>query len=69
MTARVAALSRAVCLGVLLLSGCAHAQPAAPAVNVRAQRALTGDLDRIFGAPPTANALWGVQIKSLGTIS
>jgi D-alanyl-D-alanine carboxypeptidase/D-alanyl-D-alanine-endopeptidase (penicillin-binding protein 4) len=65
VTARVAALSRALCLGALLLSGCAHAQPAAPAVNVRAQRALTGDLDRIFGAPPTANALWGVQIKSL----
>ena len=55
-------------LGALTLAGaggCASTPAAAPQANVRVVRALAADLDRIFNAPPTANALWGVQIKSL----
>ena len=66
--ARVRAVSRALCLGVLLATGCTHAAPATtPKPNPRVERVLTSDLDRIFGAPVTSNALWGVQIKSLDT--
>jgi serine-type D-Ala-D-Ala carboxypeptidase/endopeptidase (penicillin-binding protein 4) len=55
-------------VSALLLSGCAHAQPSSNIrVNPRAERVLAADLDRIFAAPPTENALWGVQIKSLDT--
>ena len=60
-------VSRALCVSALLLTGCAHAPAAAPQVNIRAQRALAGDLDRVFGASLTQNALWGVQVKSLDT--
>src|SRR5690242_16757628 len=58
-----------LCLGGMAgVSGCASATAAAaPKVNPRADRALTSDLDRIFGAPLTDNALWGVQVKSLDT--
>jgi D-alanyl-D-alanine carboxypeptidase/D-alanyl-D-alanine-endopeptidase (penicillin-binding protein 4) len=49
-----------------LALGCAHAAPTtSPQPNPRAARTLAADLDRIFGSPLTAHALWGVQIKSL----
>ena len=57
---------RALGVSAVLLSGCAHAQPASNVqVNTRAARTLAGDLDRIFGANLTSNALWGVHVKSL----
>ena len=68
MTGRGLAVSRALCLGAVLLSGCAHAAPAtAPKPNPRAERSLAADLTGIFGSAMTANALWGVHIKSLDT--
>ncbi len=49
-----------------IAAGCTHAAPATtPTPNVGTERALRADLDRIFGAPLTAHALWGVQVKSL----
>ena len=55
-------------IALLLAAGCSHAPPAtAPKPNPRVERLLTSDLDRIFGAPWTSNALWGVQVKSLDT--
>jgi D-alanyl-D-alanine carboxypeptidase/D-alanyl-D-alanine-endopeptidase (penicillin-binding protein 4) len=66
--ARVRAVGRALCLGALLAAGCTHAAPAtAPKPNPRVERVLTSDLDRIFGAPVTSNALWGVLVKSVDT--
>ena len=46
-------------------SGCASTPAARPAANPRAVRALAADLDRIFNASHTQNALWGVLVKSL----
>ena len=60
------AVSRALGVSAVLLSGCAHAQPStAVRVNPAAVRALDADLDRIFNAAITENAVWGVQVKSL----
>jgi D-alanyl-D-alanine carboxypeptidase/D-alanyl-D-alanine-endopeptidase (penicillin-binding protein 4) len=51
-----------------LALGCTHAAPAtSPRSNPHAERSLTADLNRIFGAPLTSSALWGVRIKSLDT--
>ena len=55
-------------LALVVAAGCTRAAPAtAPKPNPRVERVLTSDLDRIFGAQLTSNALWGVQIKSLET--
>ena len=63
---RIPAGIRALSVGTLLLTGCAHAQPStAVRVNPDAVRTLGADLDRIFTARLTDNAVWGVQIKSL----
>ena len=49
-----------------LAAGCTHAAPAtAPKPNAPAERTLAADLERIFSAPVTQHALWGVQVKSL----
>ncbi len=50
--------------GLVLLAACASAPPKS---NPGAERAVTADLDRIFGAPLTDHALWGVEVKSLDT--
>ena len=53
-------------LALAIAAGCSHAAPATtPKPNAGAERALRADLERIFNAPLTAQALWGVQIKSL----
>jgi D-alanyl-D-alanine carboxypeptidase/D-alanyl-D-alanine-endopeptidase (penicillin-binding protein 4) len=53
-------------LALVIAAGCTHAAPATSAKpNAGAERALRADLERIFSAPLTAQALWGVQIKSL----
>ena len=39
----------------------------APKPNPRAERALSSDLGRIFGAPVMEQGLWGVEVKSLDT--
>lgn len=53
---------------LLPLQGCTRAAPAtAPKPNARHERALRADLDQIFSAALTAQALWGVQVKSLET--
>jgi D-alanyl-D-alanine carboxypeptidase/D-alanyl-D-alanine-endopeptidase (penicillin-binding protein 4) len=55
-------------LSLLVVTGCTHAAPvASPRPNLRADRALVSDLDRIFGAPVMEQGLWGVQVKSLET--
>jgi D-alanyl-D-alanine carboxypeptidase/D-alanyl-D-alanine-endopeptidase (penicillin-binding protein 4) len=66
---RLAAAALCVlCLGgVAGAAGCASGSTAAPQANPRADRTLSHDLDRIFGAPVTANGLWGVLVKSLDT--
>ena len=62
------AVTRALVVSAVVLSGCAHAQPStAVRVNPAAVRALDADLDRIFNAAVTQNAVWGVQVKSLDT--
>lgn len=50
----------------LAAASCTHAAPeTTPKASTRAERALTGDLDKIFNAAPMAQALWGVEVKSL----
>jgi len=58
-----------ICLAALLLaSGCTHAAPTtSPAATTHAERSLAADLDAIFGARVMAQALWGVEVKSLDT--
>jgi serine-type D-Ala-D-Ala carboxypeptidase/endopeptidase (penicillin-binding protein 4) len=57
-----------IAAGLLLIAGCASAPPAAaPKANPRAERSLAADLDRIFNAHITSQALWGVAVKSLDT--
>jgi D-alanyl-D-alanine carboxypeptidase/D-alanyl-D-alanine-endopeptidase (penicillin-binding protein 4) len=59
-----------VCLAAMLIAsgGCASAPPAGEArSNVRVERALRADLDRVFEASLTKHALWGVEVKSLDT--
>jgi serine-type D-Ala-D-Ala carboxypeptidase/endopeptidase (penicillin-binding protein 4) len=60
--------SAALAAGLLIIAGCASAPPAAaPKANPRAIRSLAADLDRIFNAPISSQALWGVEVKSLDT--
>jgi serine-type D-Ala-D-Ala carboxypeptidase/endopeptidase (penicillin-binding protein 4) len=61
-------VGRAVAASLLVVTGCTHAAPVvSPKPNLRAERALASDLDRIFGAPVMEQGLWGVQVKSLET--
>jgi len=53
-----------VAAGLLALTACASA-PVKP--NPGAERGVAADLDRIFNAPLTDHALWGVEVKSLDT--
>ena len=62
-----AALCALSLAGVTAVSGCASAPSHPAAVTPRAARTLGADLDRIFNAALTQNALWGVHIKSLDT--
>ncbi len=56
-------------LGVLCLAlgsaSCASHQP--PSINPQAERELAADLSRVFDAPITSQAIWGVEVKSLDT--
>lgn len=53
-----------VCLA-LGSASCASHRP--PALNPRAERELAADLSRVFDAPVTSQAIWGVEVKSLDT--
>ncbi len=60
--------ARAVAASLLVATACAHVPPATtPKANPRAERALTADLNRIFGAAVMEQGLWGVAVKSLDT--
>jgi D-alanyl-D-alanine carboxypeptidase/D-alanyl-D-alanine-endopeptidase (penicillin-binding protein 4) len=62
------AVARGLAASLLVLAGCTHATPVvSPKVHPRAERALTSDLNRIFGAPVMEQGLWGVEVKSLDT--
>jgi serine-type D-Ala-D-Ala carboxypeptidase/endopeptidase (penicillin-binding protein 4) len=61
-------ITKIVAASLLVATSCAHAPPSVtPKPDSRAERALTSDLDRIFGAPVMEQGLWGVEVKSLQT--
>ena len=62
------AVVRGFVASLLIATSCTHAPPTVtPKPNPRAERALTSDLNRIFGAPVMEQGLWGVKVTSLET--
>jgi hypothetical protein len=55
-----------VLIQISIAAGCAHPRAAVgPGTNHKHERALAAELARIFDAPETRNALWGVEVRSL----